>query len=171
MLSNRIIVGFCLTVGVCLPVLSATPVNNESKQTPEVPWDVLDSGGGLMCSPSYSIGGSLGQIAPGVCTTTTRIVSGGYWAGIDSLPPCEPGCECGDCNGDGEISIADAIYLVGYIYRSGDAPACECDVNLVDGITIADAIYLVSYIYRGGPEPCNPPVVHPPVRQENRMER
>jgi hypothetical protein len=122
-----------------------------------------------MCSESYSVGGSLGQIAPGVCTTTTRIVSAGYWAGIDSLPACETGCECGDCNGDGRITVADATYIVGYIYRAGPGMVCECDVNLDTRITVADATYLVSYIYRGGPEPCNPPTRYTPVRTQRRV--
>jgi hypothetical protein len=65
---------------------------------------------------------------------------------------------CGDCNGDGRVTVADANYIVGYIYRNGPQIACECDVNLDARITVADASYLVSYIYRAGPPPCNPGV-------------
>jgi hypothetical protein len=59
----------------------------------------------------------------------------------------------GDCNGDGRITIADATYIVGYIYRSGPEPMGCADVNLTGVITVADATYLVDYIYRGGPGP------------------
>jgi hypothetical protein len=146
-------------------------VNAENKQTSEVPWDVLNGGGGLMCSESYSIGGSLGQIAPGVCTTTTRIVSAGYWAGIDTLPPCEPAGLCGDANNDGRVTIADATYIVAFIYREGPAPVNNSDVNVDGRMTIADATYIVAYIYRGGPEPCNPAVTAPARQQRRAIER
>ena len=66
-------------------------------------------------------------------------------------------CPCGDCNGDGRITIADAIYIASFIYRGGPGMVCNCDVNLDGRLTIADAIYLVAYIYRGGPPPCQPP--------------
>jgi len=161
----RLSIGLCVVLCLCSFVFSRSPTHEDSKQTPEVPWDVLDGGGGLMCSESYSVGGSLGQIAPGVCTTTTRIVSAGYWAGIDSLPACEE-CLCGDCNGDTRITVADATYIVSYIYRTGPGMACDCDVNVDTRITIADATYIVAYIYRGGPEPCNPPAASAPLRQK-----
>ncbi|KPJ49541.1 hypothetical protein AMJ40_05315, partial [candidate division TA06 bacterium DG_26] len=70
---------------------------------------------------------------------------------------CEE-CPCGDCNGDGRITVADATYIVSYIYRGGPGMVCDCDVNLDTRLTVADATYIVSYIYRGGPPPCNPPM-------------
>jgi len=63
---------------------------------------------------------------------------------------------CGDCNGDGNVTIADATYLVSFIYGGGPSPVGEGDVNVDGRYTIADATYIVSYIYRAGPEPCNP---------------
>lgn len=63
---------------------------------------------------------------------------------------------CGDCNGDDRVTVADATYLVAFIYRGGPAPLGRGDVNLDDRTTIADATYLVAFIYRGGPAPCEP---------------
>jgi hypothetical protein len=63
---------------------------------------------------------------------------------------------CGDCNGDGRVTVADGTYLASFIYRNGSAPWGSGDVNSDERITIADATYLVSYIYRTGAEPCNP---------------
>jgi hypothetical protein len=77
---------------------------------------------------------------------------------------------CGDCNDDARVTVADANYLVGYIYRDGLAPVGEGDVNLDTRITIADANYVVSYIYRGGPPPCEPTAATNPVRQRS-MQR
>jgi len=62
--------------------------------------------------------------------------------------------ECGDCNGDGRTTIADATYLVAYIYRGGPGPVGQGDVNDDGRVTIADATYLVAFIYRGGSTPC-----------------
>jgi hypothetical protein len=63
---------------------------------------------------------------------------------------------CGDCNGDGRVTIADATYIVSYIYRGGPAPVGQGDVNLDARVTIADATYLVAFIYRSGRPPCEP---------------
>jgi hypothetical protein len=63
---------------------------------------------------------------------------------------------CGDADGGGDIDIADAVYLVNYIFSGGTAPGplASGDADCDDGITIADVVYLVSYIFSGGPAPC-----------------
>ena len=63
--------------------------------------------------------------------------------------------DCGDVNGDGTITIADATYLVGFVYRGGAAPLGSADVNTDGRFTVADATYTVGYIYRGGRPPCD----------------
>jgi len=63
---------------------------------------------------------------------------------------------CGDVNGDGSINVADATYLVSFVYRSGPEPLGWADVNLDGRVTIADATYIIAHIYRGGPSPCEP---------------
>ena len=65
---------------------------------------------------------------------------------------------CGDCNGDGRITVADGTYLVAFIYRGGPPPYGEADVNLDGRLTIADAMYIVTFLYRHGPPPCEPPL-------------
>ena len=63
---------------------------------------------------------------------------------------------CGDADGEGSVNIADAVYLVNYIFAEGPAPSplasgdTDCDLT----ITIADVVYLVNYIFGGGPQPC-----------------
>jgi rhodanese-related sulfurtransferase len=61
----------------------------------------------------------------------------------------------GDANGDGEINIADVVYLVNYLFTSGPAPVpLEAgDANCDAVINIADVIYLVNYLFIGGPPP------------------
>lgn len=63
---------------------------------------------------------------------------------------------CGDANGDDIVDVGDAVYLVGFIFRGGEAPVlgyCHGDAN-GDGLTdVGDVVYLISYIFRGGEPP------------------
>lgn len=62
---------------------------------------------------------------------------------------------CGDAAGDGTISIADAIFIIGYVFRGGPAPdpLDAADANGDGNINVADAVYLINYIFRSGPDP------------------
>jgi hypothetical protein len=64
--------------------------------------------------------------------------------------------ECGDCSGNGRVTVGDATYLVLFLYRDGVAPRGSGDVNLDGRITIADAAYIASFVYRNGTAPCEP---------------
>jgi hypothetical protein len=65
---------------------------------------------------------------------------------------------CGDANGDDNVDVADAVYLIAYVFYAGPAPApleagdanCDRDDNL------ADAVYIINYVFKEGPEPCCP---------------
>ena len=63
---------------------------------------------------------------------------------------------CGDVDGEGTINIADAVYLINYIFGGGPAPSpyAAGDVDCSGDINIADAVYLVYYIFADGPVPC-----------------
>ncbi len=65
---------------------------------------------------------------------------------------------CGDAGGDGSINIADAVYLINYIFKGGPAPEPldAGDANCDGDVNVADAVYLINYIFKGGPEPCCP---------------
>lgn len=65
---------------------------------------------------------------------------------------------CGDANGDGSISIGDAVYIINYVFKGGlpPIPMENGDANCDDSVNIGDAIYLVNYVFRGGPAPCCP---------------
>jgi hypothetical protein len=62
----------------------------------------------------------------------------------------------GDVNGDFDINIFDAVFLVDYIFSSGPAPIpfaagdCNCDGS----VDISDVVYLIIYIFSGGSAPC-----------------
>jgi hypothetical protein len=38
-------------------------------------------------------------------------------------PPPAP-LQAADVNHDGKVNIGDAVYLIGYIFRTGPAPSC-----------------------------------------------
>ncbi len=63
---------------------------------------------------------------------------------------------CGDVNGDGEIDIADAGFLLNYLFVGGPEPfpweAGDVDCN--GKVDIADVSYLINYLFVGGPPPC-----------------
>ncbi len=65
---------------------------------------------------------------------------------------------CGDANGDLLINIGDAVFLITFIFKGGDAPVPmeSGDANCDLGTNIGDAVYLVNHIFNGGPSPCCP---------------
>jgi hypothetical protein len=61
----------------------------------------------------------------------------------------------GDANGDLIINVADAVYLINYIFKDGPAPEpLEAGDANCDGIAdVGDAVCLIHYIFRGGDPP------------------
>lgn len=62
----------------------------------------------------------------------------------------------GDANGDGRSNISDCVFLIQYIFHSGEAPSPfqMGDVDCNGDITMSDLVNMVSYIFSGGTEPC-----------------
>ena len=68
-----------------------------------------------------------------------------------------PYCLTGDAKADSQITAADAIHLIGYVFKNGPPPIpCPAfgDVNCSGTVTSADIIALLNFIFRGGPRPC-----------------
>jgi bacillopeptidase F len=61
----------------------------------------------------------------------------------------------GDANGDGVVELADVVYLLNYLYRSGPAPdpLAAGDPNADCVVELADLVYLINYLYKSGPAP------------------
>ncbi len=70
----------------------------------------------------------------------------------------DPGFVRGDTNNDDTIDIADAIWLLNYLFQGGPAPACldAGDTNDDTGIDIGDSVYLMNYQFISGPPPPSP---------------
>ncbi len=60
----------------------------------------------------------------------------------------------GDCNGDDNVNISDAVCIIAYIF-SGGTPTCYAasDANGDGTVNISDAVYLIAYIFSGGTIP------------------
>ena len=80
----------------------------------------------------------------------------------------------GDVNSDNRLNIADAVFILSYLFRHGVPPSCmkTADVNddstvchecggatsAMDccGIDISDPLYIITYTLRFGPQPAFP---------------
>jgi hypothetical protein len=64
----------------------------------------------------------------------------------------------GDANGDRSVDLADAIYLLNYLFRSGSPPdplaAGDADCNGQEDL--GDVVYLLNYLFKAGGSPCEP---------------
>jgi len=61
----------------------------------------------------------------------------------------------GDADASGAYSIADAVFIVNYIFGGGPAPLSltAADADSSFSISIADAVWMINYIFGGGPPP------------------
>jgi len=64
----------------------------------------------------------------------------------------------GDANADGAWNIADAVFVLGYLFGGDPDPACmkASDTNDDGKLNIADAVSLLGSLFGSGPEPGEP---------------
>lgn len=64
----------------------------------------------------------------------------------------------GDANHDGTLNIADAIWILNYLFQDAAVPPCfdASDANDDGGVDIGDAIYVISWQFSRGPQPPAP---------------
>ncbi len=66
--------------------------------------------------------------------------------------------DCGDANRDELINVADAVYIINYVFKGGPAPdpVEYGDANCDGAVNVGDGVYLINYVFKGGPRPCCP---------------
>jgi hypothetical protein len=128
------------------PVMAPTsPQSGE-----QINWQVVASGGGTQTLGTLILGSTIGQVAVGTSTVGSYTLQSGFWQNF------APSYLCGDLDHSGDIDIADAVYLINYIFSGGAAPnpMASGDTDCDGVISIADAVQLVNYIFAGGGVPC-----------------
>jgi hypothetical protein len=65
---------------------------------------------------------------------------------------------CGDANGSGGVDLADAVYIVNWLFIGGPPPDLMAagDANCDSSVNLADAVYIINWLFIGGPPPCSP---------------
>jgi plastocyanin len=64
----------------------------------------------------------------------------------------------GDVNLSGDLTAADVIYVLGFVFRAFPGPEpcwAIMDVDCSGVVTAADVIYLVNHLFKSGPPPCD----------------
>lgn len=74
---------------------------------------------------------------------------------VSPLSALEGWLVAGDADASGEVTSADIVFLVNFVFKSGSAPVnmASADVNASCNVTASDILYLVNYVFRGGAEP------------------
>ena len=125
-------------------------------------WKYYLNRSGLILTPD-TISGYIIPIEPVTCQDTGRIIISAYtmseqYAGNAEVMVVGDTCDyvCGDADGEGTINIADAVFLINYIFVGGPAPQplAAGDVDCGGTINIADVVYLINYIFSHGAQPC-----------------
>ncbi len=72
---------------------------------------------------------------------------------VVSEEPTAPQFIRGDANADGAVNIADAVFVLTYLFANGDAPPCfdAGDTNDDADVAISDAVYLLQHLFADGP--------------------
>lgn len=61
----------------------------------------------------------------------------------------------GDANGDYNVNVGDAVFLISFVFKDGPAPdPYEAgDANCDGGVSIGDAVFIVNFVFKNGPQP------------------
>jgi len=78
----------------------------------------------------------------------------GDWSALASFV-IPPAYVCGDANGDTEVNVGDAVFIITYVFKGGSAPdpIAAGDANGDGECNVADAVFLINFIFKGGPAP------------------
>ncbi len=81
-----------------------------------------------------------------------------FYAVVEYCVRISRGDSRGDVNvpgGDGEITAADVVFLLNYLFRGGSAPVPynQGDANCDGTVGAGDVVQLLMYLFRGWPPP------------------
>ena len=66
--------------------------------------------------------------------------------------------ERGDCNGDGDVNLSDAVCILGWLFGGAATPGCIAALNTNGDATVnvTDSVSLLNFLFAGGPAPVDP---------------
>jgi hypothetical protein len=65
---------------------------------------------------------------------------------------------CGDANGNDEVEVGDAVFVINYVFKAGSPPnpGEAGDANCDENVNVGDAVYVINYVFKAGTPPCCP---------------
>lgn len=62
----------------------------------------------------------------------------------------------GDGNDDERLNVADAVFIINYVFKGGPAPnpLLSGDANCDHAVNVADAVKIINRVFKSGPAPC-----------------
>jgi hypothetical protein len=114
-------------------------------------------GTGLTISASGLVSGMPLSMGPVIFTATVTDAIGGIDEQFYMFQVGETYI-CGDANSDDDANVADAVYIINFVFKGGPAPIPPQagDANCDGENNIADGVYLINFVFKGGPAPCCP---------------
>jgi hypothetical protein len=111
----------------------------------------------MTAKSTYTFWVALATTNTGKADFEAQIAAAKAWA--ETMGIVSTVCECipGDANADLAFNVADAVYLINYVFKGGPAPVpyatCSGDPNADCAVNVADAVYMINYVFKGGPAP------------------
>jgi hypothetical protein len=101
-----------------------------------------------------------GQPVPNVITVKGNTVTPGHLISLEVKKGTVQAkrFKRGDANDDGKVNIADPIWIINELVRSGPPTACKgaADANDDGLVDLSDAMYLIQWRFLGGSAPTAP---------------
>jgi len=73
-------------------------------------------------------------------------------------PEPKPRFVRGDANADGQRNITDAVFVLNFLFGSGEDPTCmdTADINDDGSVNITDGVYVLNFLFASGSDPLSP---------------
>lgn len=115
-------------------LLFTIALSNRIAQGFELPWFTVDGGGAYSAGGNFELEGTIGQPDAGLMSGGTFTLTGGFWPGALQGDLPYPG----DCDGDGDVDLADYIASADCLTGPNGGLVAGCDCFDFDGDGDAD---------------------------------
>ncbi len=77
---------------------------------------------------------------------------------VAAVSESEGGFRRGDANGDANVDVSDAVFVLAYLFHGTSEVECldSADADDTGALDLTDAVYVLNYLYLGGPAPAQP---------------